>query len=127
MGHSACCRCDVYSIIGFRLHLCSALHKVVFSTPSLCDALILQYCTYRVDLRLVLLFGRFFKSREVVRDFKLSLGAGEVVGLLGPNGAGKTTCFYMIVGLVPTDAASRFQLEGTPPWTIGYALSLISD
>jgi len=24
-------------------------------------------------------------------------------GLLGPNGAGKTTCFYMIVGLIPTD------------------------
>jgi len=27
-------------------------------------------------------------------------------GLLGPNGAGKTTCFYMIVGLVETDAGS---------------------
>ena len=26
------------------------------------------------------------------------------MGLLGPNGAGKTTAFYMIVGLVPTDA-----------------------
>jgi lipopolysaccharide export system ATP-binding protein len=52
-----------------------------------------------------------YKSREVVRDFKLSLGAGEVVGLLGPNGAGKTTCFYMIVGLVPTDAG-RIALDG---------------
>jgi len=45
-----------------------------------------------------------YRSREVVRDFELSLDAGEVVGLLGPNGAGKTTCFYMIVGLVPADA-----------------------
>jgi lipopolysaccharide export system ATP-binding protein len=45
-----------------------------------------------------------YRAREVVRDFSLSLDAGEVVGLLGPNGAGKTTCFYMIVGLVPTDA-----------------------
>lgn len=52
-----------------------------------------------------------YKSREVVRDFKLSLNAGEVVGLLGPNGAGKTTCFYMIVGLVPTDAG-RIVLNG---------------
>ncbi|GAB3377794.1 LPS export ABC transporter ATP-binding protein [Lysobacter fragariae] len=44
-----------------------------------------------------------YRSREVVRDFALTLDAGEVVGLLGPNGAGKTTCFYMIVGLVPAD------------------------
>jgi lipopolysaccharide export system ATP-binding protein len=52
-----------------------------------------------------------YKSREVVRDFKLSLDAGEVVGLLGPNGAGKTTCFYMIVGLIPADAG-RIVLDG---------------
>ncbi len=45
-----------------------------------------------------------YKQREVVHDFELDLGPGEVVGLLGPNGAGKTTCFYMIVGLVPADA-----------------------
>ncbi|HZX81797.1 MAG TPA: LPS export ABC transporter ATP-binding protein [Lysobacter sp.] len=52
-----------------------------------------------------------YKSREVVRDFGLSLDAGEVVGLLGPNGAGKTTCFYMIVGLVPADAG-KILLDG---------------
>ena len=45
-----------------------------------------------------------YRSRDVVRDFSLSLAPGEVVGLLGPNGAGKTTCFYMIVGLVEADA-----------------------
>ena len=47
-----------------------------------------------------------YRSREVVKDFGLTLDAGEVVGLLGPNGAGKTTCFYMIVGLVAADAGS---------------------
>ena len=52
-----------------------------------------------------------YRSREVVRDFGLTLDAGEVVGLLGPNGAGKTTCFYMIVGLVPADAG-RILLDG---------------
>jgi len=52
-----------------------------------------------------------YKQREVVRDFGLSLDAGEVVGLLGPNGAGKTTCFYMIVGLVAADAG-RIVLDG---------------
>ena len=52
-----------------------------------------------------------YKSREVVKDFGLTLDAGEVVGLLGPNGAGKTTCFYMIVGLVAADAG-RIVLDG---------------
>ncbi len=52
-----------------------------------------------------------YKAREVVRDFGMTLAEGEVVGLLGPNGAGKTTCFYMIVGLVPTDAG-EIQLDG---------------
>ena len=52
-----------------------------------------------------------YKQREVVKDFGLTLQAGEVVGLLGPNGAGKTTCFYMIVGLVAADAGT-IELDG---------------
>jgi len=52
-----------------------------------------------------------YKQREVVREFGLTLDAGEVVGLLGPNGAGKTTCFYMIVRLVAADAG-RIVLDG---------------
>ncbi|MEN5209353.1 LPS export ABC transporter ATP-binding protein [Stenotrophomonas terrae] len=52
-----------------------------------------------------------YKNREVVKDFGLTLDAGEVVGVLGPNGAGKTTCFYMIVGLVAADAGS-IMLDG---------------
>ncbi len=51
-----------------------------------------------------------YRDREVVRDFSFKLDRGEVVGLLGPNGAGKTTCFYMIVGLVPTDGG-QIQLD----------------
>ncbi|MES2071359.1 MAG: LPS export ABC transporter ATP-binding protein [Pseudomonadota bacterium] len=45
-----------------------------------------------------------YGARQVVRDVSLQVKSGEVVGLLGPNGAGKTTSFYMIVGLVPSDA-----------------------
>lgn len=45
-----------------------------------------------------------YGARQVLRDVSLEVGSGEVVGLLGPNGAGKTTAFYMIVGLVPSDA-----------------------
>ena len=45
-----------------------------------------------------------YGARRVVSDVSLEIDSGEVVGLLGPNGAGKTTSFYMIVGLVPSDA-----------------------
>ncbi|MBI3231282.1 MAG: LPS export ABC transporter ATP-binding protein [Burkholderiales bacterium] len=53
-----------------------------------------------------------YGKRQVVRDVALQVGSGEVVGLLGPNGAGKTTSFYMIVGLVPSDAGT-IDLDGT--------------
>lgn len=50
--------------------------------------------------------AKSYKNREVVKNISLEVNSSEVVGLLGPNGAGKTTCFYMIVGLVPTDKGS---------------------
>jgi lipopolysaccharide export system ATP-binding protein len=47
-----------------------------------------------------------YGRRQVVKDVSLSVAQGEVVGLLGPNGAGKTTSFYMVVGLVRSDAGT---------------------
>ena len=52
-----------------------------------------------------------YHGRQVVKDVSLEVSSGEVVGLLGPNGAGKTTTFYMIVGLVPSDAGT-IELDG---------------
>jgi lipopolysaccharide export system ATP-binding protein len=52
-----------------------------------------------------------YGKRTVVQDVSLSVDSGEVVGLLGPNGAGKTTSFYMIVGIIPTDAG-RIEIDG---------------
>ncbi|MDP3844580.1 MAG: LPS export ABC transporter ATP-binding protein [Oxalobacteraceae bacterium] len=52
-----------------------------------------------------------YSKHLVVRDISLEVKSGEVVGLLGPNGAGKTTSFYMIVGLVPSDAGT-IDLDG---------------
>ena len=50
--------------------------------------------------------AKSYKRKSVVRDVSIEISSGEVVGLLGPNGAGKTTCFYMIVGLVNSDAGN---------------------
>jgi len=47
-----------------------------------------------------------YRKRVVVHGASMELSPGEVVGLLGPNGAGKTTCFYMVVGLIQSDAGS---------------------
>jgi lipopolysaccharide export system ATP-binding protein len=49
-----------------------------------------------------------YRTKVAVEDVSLHLDSGEIVGLLGPNGAGKTTCFYMIVGLLQTDAGHIF-------------------
>jgi lipopolysaccharide export system ATP-binding protein len=50
--------------------------------------------------------SKSFSGRQVVDAVSLHVDSGEVVGLLGPNGAGKTTCFYIIVGLIPSDSGS---------------------
>ena len=50
--------------------------------------------------------SKSFSGRQVVDKVSLHVDSGEVVGLLGHNGAGKTTCFYMIVGLIPSDSGS---------------------
>ena len=44
-----------------------------------------------------------YGGRTVLREVRLKVNSGEVVGLLGPNGAGKTTTFYLIVGLSPPE------------------------
>lgn len=54
-----------------------------------------------------------YGSRKVVKDVSLAVFKGEVVGLLGPNGAGKTTSFYMLVGLLRSDAGTIL-LDGQP-------------
>jgi lipopolysaccharide export system ATP-binding protein len=52
-----------------------------------------------------------YGQRVAVADVSLAIASGEIVGLLGPNGAGKTTCFYMIVGLIRSDAGS-IEIDG---------------
>lgn len=42
-------------------------------------------------------------GRPVLRDIRLHLDRGELVGLLGPNGAGKTTLLRILGGLLEPD------------------------
>ncbi len=53
-----------------------------------------------------------YSRRRVVDDVDIRLAQGEIVGLLGPNGAGKTTTFYMLVGLIASEAG-RITLDGS--------------
>ena len=57
--------------------------------------------------------AKSYGVRRVVKNVRLDVHSGEVVGLLGPNGAGKTTSFYMIVGLVRADAG-EIRIDGQP-------------
>ncbi len=48
----------------------------------------------------------YYGASQVLRNFSLELGAGEVLCLLGRNGAGKSTALRSIMGLMPTCTGS---------------------
>ena len=45
-----------------------------------------------------------YDEKIAVDNISFQTNRGETVGILGPNGAGKTTLFYMIAGLIKSDA-----------------------
>ncbi|GGB47278.1 ABC transporter ATP-binding protein [Tistrella bauzanensis] len=51
-------------------------------------------------------------SVEVLRDFTLSVGQGQMVGLVGRNGAGKTSLMRTVMGHLPT-TSGRISFDGT--------------
>ncbi|TCU29371.1 amino acid/amide ABC transporter ATP-binding protein 2 (HAAT family) [Rhizobium azibense] len=54
----------------------------------------------------------FHGTSQTLKDFSISVGAGEVLCLLGRNGAGKTTALKAIMGLLPARSGS-ISLAGT--------------
>ena len=50
---------------------------------------------------------------DVLKDFTLEVGAGEIVALLGANGAGKSTTLLTIAGVVPV-RAGEITWQGAP-------------
>lgn len=57
-------------------------------------------------------FNTYYGELQVLRNFSVSVAAGEIVCLLGRNGAGKTTAMKSILGLVPP-RSGRLLLDGT--------------
>jgi branched-chain amino acid transport system ATP-binding protein len=51
-------------------------------------------------------YNTFYGELQVLRDFSVSVAAGEILCLLGRNGAGKTTALKSILGLVPPRSGS---------------------
>ena len=52
-----------------------------------------------------------YGSVAAVRDVRLRVDEGEIVGLIGPNGAGKSTTLHAIMGVVPS-SAGEIRLRG---------------
>jgi branched-chain amino acid transport system ATP-binding protein len=59
---------------------------------------------------------------QVLFDFELDLGKGEVVALLGRNGAGKSTTLKAAMGLLPLSSGgiwfNKAKLDGLEPYRI---------
>ena len=49
-----------------------------------------------------------YDEKIAVDNISFETNRGETVGILGPNGAGKTTLFYMIAGLIKSDAGKIY-------------------
>lgn len=57
-------------------------------------------------------FNTYYNNLQVLRNFSVSVAAGEILCLLGRNGAGKTTALKSIIGIVPP-RDGRLTLNGT--------------
>jgi ABC-2 type transport system ATP-binding protein len=47
--------------------------------------------------------SKSYGNKHVLKDIKLTVNAGQILGLVGPNGAGKTTCLQALLGLTSFD------------------------
>ncbi len=59
--------------------------------------------------------NKSFGAQQVLKDIRLEIPAGQVLGLLGPNGAGKSTLMKILIGLWKADSG-KVQV----PERIGY-------
>ncbi len=74
----------------------------------------------------------FYGKSQILFDFSIKVGQGELVTLLGRNGAGKSTALHSILGMVPRiDGSIRFndeELVGQPTHKIAsHGICLIPE
>lgn len=62
--------------------------------------------------------GKTFGGLVALKDFSLSVAAGDLIGLIGPNGAGKTTAFNLLTGVLKPTCGRIFigdtEVSGRP-------------
>jgi ABC-type sugar transport system ATPase subunit len=74
--------------------------------------------------------SKHFGGVQAVRDARLTVGAGQVLGLVGANGAGKSTLIRMLAGVVEPDAGT-IRLDGeevvlrTPHAALAHGIAVI--
>ena len=61
-----------------------------------------------------------FGGLVAVRDMRLSIRSGEIVGLIGPNGSGKSTVMKLVMGILRPDAVHHDAADGGC-WNTGRA------
>ena len=70
--------------------------------------------------------NKTFGKQQVLRDVRLDIPDGQIVGLLGPNGAGKSTLMKILIGLWEADNGLQVTGDGLQkpivevPERIGY-------
>jgi branched-chain amino acid transport system permease protein len=87
--------------------------------PSAADLPARPKADSRAPLLMVDSVSKHFGGLTAVRDMKLEVNRGEILGLLGPNGAGKSTMFNLIAGSLPVSSGSILfdgdRIEGRKP------------
>jgi branched-chain amino acid transport system ATP-binding protein len=67
-------------------------------------------------------YNTYYGNLQVLRNFSVSVSAGEILCLLGRNGAGKTTALKSIIGILPprqgTLVLDGRDISGLPPEAI---------